>query len=500
MNFAARHGLLDDARRLAIAEALRLASSEPVHKLRVSWPDLHGTWRGKTLFGEPVPLEDVLVDGIGMVSTLLLKDSADRTAFRVFEPGGLDGLPGFGAANNLVLLPDGASFRRLPWAPDTAWLRAEPWWDDGRPVEADPRRVLQRALAELAAAGYGLKCGLELEFHVFRIVADGLPAEAAAWPPEPPPLRHLHPGYKLLAEDHADLADEALDIVRSTAQGLGLPLRSLEIELGPSQVEAVFAPTDALTAADQMALFRGAVRQALRRKGYLASFVCRPPLPNTIASGWHLHQSLVDLHGNPVMALAAAAPPPVPPVPQVTPGRPDDARQLLSDAGVHWLAGLLAHARGLAALCAPTIPAYARYRGSVMAPQSVGWARDNRGALLRVLGGPGDPDTRLENRLGEPMANPHLAIAAQMAAGLHGLRAALQPPPATSAAYGDGAPALPASLAEALDALAADAELQQALGPSMALIFETVKRQEIARHAEAVDDLQWQRREYLGRF
>ena len=85
--------------------------------------------------------------------------------------------------------------------------------------------------------------------------------------------------------------------MQHTAQGLGIPLRSLEIEIGPSQFEAVIAPTDALVAADQMMLFRNAVRQALRRAGYHASFVCKPPFAHAVASGWHLHQSLVDLHG-----------------------------------------------------------------------------------------------------------------------------------------------------------------------------------------------------------
>jgi hypothetical protein len=119
----------------------------------------------------------------------------------------------------------------------------------------------------------------------------------------------VHPGYNLLAEGWADMADEPLRIVQRTAQGLGLPLRSLEIELGPSQVEAVFEPSDALTAADRMVLFRNGVRQALRRAGYHASFVCRPPFPNVMASGWHLHQSLVALDGdgNAFVRAAAAA-------------------------------------------------------------------------------------------------------------------------------------------------------------------------------------------------
>jgi glutamine synthetase len=182
----------------------------------------------------------------------------------------------------------------LPWAPGTAWLRAEPFWADGSPVAVDPRRVLQRALAALAArTAWRCNAGWRVEFHIYRIVDERLAPEDSAWPAEPPAVRLIHPGYHLLSEAHADLADEALALVRRTALGLGLPLRSMEIELGPSQVEAVFAPTDALTAADQMLMFRNGVRQALRRAGYHASFVCRPPLPQAVASGWHLHQSLL---------------------------------------------------------------------------------------------------------------------------------------------------------------------------------------------------------------
>ena len=242
----------------------------------------------------------------------------------------------------------------------------------------------------------------------------------------------------------------------------------------------MFAATDALTAADQMLLLRNATRQALRRAGYHASFVCKPPLPNSVASGWHLHQSLTDAQGRNAMQC--------------------DARQSLCGTGAHWLAGLLEHAAGMTALCAPTIPAYARYQGSMMAPQSAVWARDNRGAMLRVLGGPGDSATRIENRLGEPMANPYLMIAAQVFAGLDGLQRLLQPGPATEAPYAEAAARLPASLPLALDALAADTVLQQGLGPVMARIFHTVKQQELARHAAAVDAAVWERREYFGRF
>ena len=169
-------------------------------------------------------------------------------------------------------------------------------------------------------------------------------------------------------------------------------------------------------------------------------------------------------------------------------------------AGVHWLAGLLAHAEGLTALSAPTLPAYARYQGSVMAPQARCWGTDNRGAMLRVLGGVGDAATRIENRLAEPMANPHLLIAVQIAAGLDGLQRALQPGPASATPYGGMHAPLPTSLPAALDALRADAVLQRALGPVMASVYDTIKRQEIARHAGAEDSASWERREYFSRY
>jgi glutamine synthetase len=449
--------------------------------LRVSWADLHGSYRTKTLIVRPEVIAALERSGIGMVSTVLLKDSADRTAVPVFEAGGAALLPGFSGANNLVLKPDPDSLLMLPWAPRTAWLRAEPFWPDGREVAVDPRRALQAALAALRATGHGLRCGLEVELHVYRLAPGAEPARAAddAWPAEPPALYALHPGHALLGEVWADRCDEVFGIVRHTCAGLGLPLRSLEVEFGPSQIEAVFDATDALTAADQLLLLRSALRQALRRAGYHASFVCKPPLAGAMASGWHLHQSLVDAQGHNAM-------------------RSDEG---LSAVGRHWLAGLLAHAPALAALCAPTPNAYARYAGSPMAPQAAVWGRDNRGAMLRVVGEPGDAGTRIENRLGEPLANPYLAIAAQVWAGLDGLARRLEPGPATETPYADASPAaLPRDLGSALDALAADRVLRQGLGEPLWLLFDRVKRQELARRAASADVVQWDRREYLGRF
>ncbi len=491
-SFAARCGVDETSLASLQADVARSIEAHGIDLVRIGWCDLHGVLRGKSLVAAGVA--GALRSGVGMVSTILLKDTSDRTAYRVFEPGGADALPGFGFANNLLLLPDPASFRVLPWAPATGWLRAQAWLEDGTPVALDTRRVLQQALARLEGAGFGLRCGLEVEFHIYRLRDDTDPSldpARAAWPGEPPSMTMIHPGYNLLAENWADMADEPLRIVQRTAQGLGLPLSSLEIELGPSQIEAVFAPTDALTAADQMVLFRNGVRQALRRAGYHASFVCRPPFPNGMASGWHLHQSLVEqATGHNAFCRDA-------PAPGTT---PDDAGHTLSDVGAAYLAGLLAHGRGMAAFCTPTINGFGRFRPNAMAPQAVIWGRDNRGAMLRVLGSAGDPATRIENRIGEPAANPYLYMAAQIHAGLDGIERGLAAGPATTAPYAGSDALLPTSLGEGLDALNADTELARAFGPDVVDWFVRVKRAELLRHDQADDKEAWQAREYFSRF
>jgi len=488
MTFAARCGLSDYAREAAIEELLRSVRARKLERVRIGWCDTHGIMRGKTLM--PDALHDALDNGVGMVGTMLLKDTSDRTAWPVFDAAVKAELPGFEFAGNLMLLPDPASFHTVPWAPETGAMLAQAWFADARPVPFDTRGVLQRALNALSEAGYALRCGLEVEFHIYRITDPRLDPMAAAWPHEPPAVQMLHPGYHLLSEEWGDQAEEALRIVQATAQGLRLPLRSLEIELGPSQFEAVFDVMDALAAADAMVLFRNGVRQALRRAGYHASFVCRPPFPNIMSSGWHLHHSVID-RATGRNAFMRDEPAPGSTV--------QEAQHTLSGVGAQWLAGLLAHAPAMAALCSPTVNAYGRFRPNALAPQAVLWGRDNRGALLRVVGGASDGATRIENRLGEPSANPYLTMAAHVHAGLDGLQRGLQPPLATEAPYAEQGQALPRSLAQALQALGADAALRQGLGNDVVDWYLRLKSSEVSRHEAATDKTEWDRREYFGR-
>jgi glutamine synthetase len=237
-----------------------------------------------------------------------------------------------------------------------------------------------------------------------------------------------------------------------------------------------------------MVLFRSALKQAARRHGHLASLMCRPRLPNTFASGWHLHQSLRDAKSKRNLFVS------------------NDPADLLSPLGRSYLAGLLKHARAAAAFTTPTINGYKRYHGiNSMAPIQAIWAHDNRGAMVRVLGAPGDPATHLENRAGEPLANPYLYMASQIHAGLDGVARKLAPGPSADAPYEVTAEPLPGSLAEALAALKDSACYRQGFGDAFVDYFLRIKEAEIARcDAEsggqannAAEVTAWEHKEYF---
>jgi glutamine synthetase len=171
---------------------------------------------------------------------------------------------------------------------------------------------------------------------------------------------------------------------------------------------------------------------------------------------------------------------------------------LLSPLARHYLAGLLDHAAAASAFTTPTINGYKRYSPYSLAPDRAVWGHDNRGVMVRVVGQPGDPATHLENRIGEPAANPYLYMAAQILSGLDGMARRLEPGPSADAPYEAKAPALPRTLAEALAALGGDACFRAGLGEAFIAYWRRLKEAEIARFQQAVTD--WEQREYFEIF
>jgi len=232
--------------------------------------------------------------------------------------------------------------------------------------------------------------------------------------------------------------------------------------------------------ADAMVLFRSAVKQVCRRHGYHATFMCRPALPNVFSSGWHLHQSLTrsDSDEN---AFS-----------------PSNTDELLSATGLSYVAGLLAHAAESMVLTTPTVNGYKRYQPMTMAPDRLGWSRDNKGAFLRTIGGVGDPGTRIENRVGEPAANPYLYLASQIESGLDGIERGLTPPPPTHTPYGADAEKLPESLFQAVQCFRASDLFKARFGHVFVEYLSTIKAAEFQRFITAVTD--WEQREYFRNF
>jgi glutamine synthetase len=484
--FVERHGLWTPEQTRAARAVAKQITKDKLELVRFSFADQHGVLRGKTLLAADAL--GAMASGVTMTTTLLAKDTAHKTAYPVFTAGGGFDMAEMQGGGDFVMIADPATFRVLPWAPNTGWLLCDIYFANGKPVPFSTRQILRDALSRLAAEGFDFRAGLEVEFHLFKLENPRLTPQDATWPPRAPEVSLLNQGYQYLTESRYDQLDAALAPIRHGIEALGLPLRSLEIELGPSQCEFTFRPQTGLAAADTMILFRAAAKQIARRNGMIASFMCRPALPNLFSSGWHLHQSLQKRRGG---GNAFAG----------------NAREGFSATALHYLAGLLAHAEAAAAFTTPTVNGYRRYRPYTLAPDRAIWARDNRGCMIRVLGQPGQPDTRLENRVGEPAANPYLYIASQIHAGLDGILRRGDPGPSADTPYETKAPMLPKDLGKALAALRASEMFKEAFGASFIDYYTRLKEAELARFeseageaVEGTDVTAWEQNEYFDLF
>jgi glutamine synthetase len=476
-SFVERHGLWSDEQAAAADAVVKAIADHNLEVMRFSFVDQHGVLRGKTVMASEAA--GMMRNGVTATTTLLAKDTSHRSVFPVFTAGGGFGMPEMEGGADFLMIADPTTFHVLPWAPATGWLLCDIYFPNGQPVPFSTRKLYRDALARLAEAGFDYMAGLEVEFHVYRLTDPKLAPSDATWPGEAPQVGLISQGFQLLTEARYDQVDPVIEIIRRDIVALGLPLRSMEIELGPSQVEFTFRPEFGLRPADTMVLFRSAVKQIARRHGYHATFMCRPGVPNALSSGWHLHQSLLDTTSK---ANAFAS----------------DGAELVSPLCRHYLGGLLANARASAAFATPTVNGYKRYRPYALAPDRAIWARDNRGVMVRVMGQPGDPATHLENRVGEPAANPYLYMASQIYAGLDGVTRALDPGPSADTPYETKAEPLPATLNEALAALRTNPCFRAGFGDAFVDYYLRIKEAEIARFQAEVTA--WEQKEYFELF
>lgn len=478
--FIGRHGLWSEEQYAAAGQMRRVIDELGIEMVRFSFVDQHGVLRGKTIARGGIA--GAMRSGVTAPSSLLLKDTSGQSVFSVFAAETGVGLAGFSGAGDIVMVPDPASFRVLPWAPKTGWILCDVHFPDASPVPLCTRTILRNELTALAARGYGMTVGAELEFHVYQADASGLTAANIGAPGRPGAALPTSPttrGSQLLHEEGLDRMQPLVDALYRGLTHLDLPLRSIELEFGPSQFELTMEAGSAREIADAIVLCRSAVRRIAAGLGYHATFMSRPQGTEGASTGWHLHQSITDASGANVFM-------------------PDTPGTSMSLLGESYLAGILDHAAAAAAFATPTVNGYKRYQPNSLAPDRIAWGIDNKGAMVRAVGGYGDPATRLENRSGEPAANPYLYIASQLISGMDGVDRGLIPPAPTNDPYNTAAPALPASLGEAVEALAQDSAFRSALGEVVVDWFSTIKRAEFARYLRHVSD--WEQREYFDIF
>ena len=486
--FVGRYGLSTPERDVAAEGVAARIREFGLRTVRLAVVDQHGVPRGKMM--SPEAAIAAMSDGLDFSGAIYSLDTGNQVFVPAFARGGGFGIAEFTGFPDVVLVPDPATFRELPWADRTGWMLCDVYFGNGQPVPLDGRGLLRRVLSSLGEAGYDFLAGLEFEFSIVVRSPEQLAPENAGFTPPPPPVSVFERGYQFLSEVRLDSMGGTLEAVRDALTDIGLPPRSIEDEWGPGQLEFSFAPMTGLAAADAAMLFRSAVKQVCQRRGLLASFMCRPALPNFFSCGWHLHQSLLSrADGSNAFASASSS---------------------LSETGRHYVAGLLAHAAPMAVFAAPTVNGYKRFRPYSFAPDRVTWAVENRGTLVRVQGSPGDTSAHVEMRLGEPAANPYLYLASNIAAGLDGVRSGVEPPPAAETdPYAVDAPPLPASLAEAVSALDQDEFYRKEFGDTLVSYLVMMKRHEIGRYQDALaeaplpegqDVSDWEMREYFEFF
>lgn len=477
--FVSEYGLYTRAQQEAGERTAQLLEEHQLRTVRMIWVDQHGAPRCK--FMSSLDYVASLSNGIDFSAALLSMDSANNVFTPLFVEGGGFDIPELTGFPDMVLVPDPTTFRILPWADRTGWVICDAYFSNGKPVPLDARRLLRQQVEAAAEMGFEFLSGLEVEFYVVRRDTDRIELSESGWPPPPPRVSVLEQGYQYLSEVRLAGINHVVERLRDTYIDLGLPLRSIEDEWGPGQLEITFDPMTGIDSADAMILFRTAAKQVAELMGCHASFMARPALPNFFSSGWHLHESLRD-PGTGVNAFMS-----------------DNANDSLSPVGNQFAAGLLEHARAGMVFSTPTINGYKRYKPYSFAPDRANWAVENRGALIRVQGGPMEKSTHLENRVGEPAANPYFYVAANIAAGLDGIRRKLTPPPLVEAdPYADDSPKLPTSLWEAVALLDADTFFKETFGEGFVKFIKAMKLNECSRFLGEVTD--WEMREYFEFF
>jgi glutamine synthetase len=430
--------------------------------LLASYVDMHGVSKAKMV---PIDHYDQMMQGS-----------------ELFTGAANDGVPQEVCDEEVSARPDAKSCKILPWAPEIAWFASD-LWCEGKSFEPGSRNILGRVLEKAAGMGFGMNLGMEAEFFVLKDTVDGGYAPLSSKP-------HLDkPCY-----DVSRLLDNMgwmSELVGAMNQ-LGWDVYSFDHEDGIGQFEVDFTYFDALTMADNYIFFRLMANEIARKAGGFASFMPKP-FGDRAGSGAHLNMSLYDINTGKNLFIDKA----------------DERGCGLSGLGYKFIAGVLRHLPAICAVVAPTVNSYKRLlkhgsaSGFTWAPVLCCYGNNNRTNTLRVPLGGG----RVELRAADSACNPYLAAAMVLAAGLEGIEQNLDPgDPHIENMYLKtpeqlaemGIRMLPATLAEAVDAFAADELTEKTFGPVMHKAWVDYKREEWRQYINYVSD--WEKQRYLKFF
>lgn len=378
--------------------------------------------------------------------------------------------------SDMLLAPDLGTFQIFPWGDEknrVARVICDINTPDGNPFPGDPRGILRKLLHRADKLGYSMNAGMEAEFFMFKPGADDIPSTAT----------HDVGSYFDLAP--ADLGEDARRAIVGVLEQMGFEVEAAHHEVAHGQHEIDFRYADALRTADNIATFRFVVKYVAQTFGLVASFMPKPIFGQN-GSGMHTHQSLFRGRDN---AFWDA-----------------NAQWELSTTALHYIGGLLQHARGYTAITNPLVNSYKRLVPGFEAPVNVAWSMRNRSPMIRIPDRRGT-GTRIELRIPDPAANPYLALAVQLAAGLDGIatKADAREPVNTNIwemshrekrrlRIDD----LPRNLEEACDELEKDDVITEALGEHVTQHFLAAKRLEWQDYISQVS--QWELDNYLAKY
>jgi glutamine synthetase len=367
---------------------------------------------------------------------------------------------------DFVLVPDMATLRHVPWQPGTALVVADLTWLDGTPVVASPRQILQAQIARLTERGLTALAGTELEFIVYR---DTYEEAAVRGYQNLTPANTYNVDYSILGTARIE---PLLRRIRLGMTDAGLYVESAKGECNLGQHEIAFRYAEAVATCDNHSIYKTGAKEIAAQDGMSLTFMAKPNARE--GNSCHIHLSVRSASdGAPVMAS-------------------DSGAYGMSRLGEHFLAGLLDSMRELTLCYAPNINSYKRYVPGSFAPTSVRWGPDNRTCALRLVGH--GHSLRVENRTPGGDVNPYLAVAAMIAAGLHGIDRELPlEPPVTGNAYLDDSSHVPTTLRDALELWQKSGLARQAFGAEVVEHYANYARVELAAYDAAVTDWELRR-------